>query len=153
MKHKKKKSTLSHFSGLELLVILCLYCVNVPGVCSTCISFILSLCVQSFHILNQLETYVSLLLHFCCFVHHSLVLTLSWLLMLILVSSRYLILATLDLSRYPILAISVELLMYLNRKSEINFSAFFETYVDAAESTVALIEIVLLHIFEVFLAI
>ena len=43
--------------------------------------------------------------------------------------------------------------MYLNRKSEINFSAFFETYVDAAESTVALIEIVLLHIFEVFFAI
>ena len=38
---------------------------NASEVCSTCISFVLSLCVQSFHTLNKLEPYVSLLLFYC----------------------------------------------------------------------------------------
>ena len=80
-------------------MILCFY---VSGVCSTYTSFVLSYCVFEFHTLNKLETYVSLLL-FYCFIYCRLVLTLSWFLMF-----------TLDLLRYLLLAISVELLMYLH---------------------------------------
>ena len=95
LKRKKNKSNLSHFWCLKLFVFLCLYSVNVSGVCSMCISFVLSLCVQSFHKLNKLEPYVSLLLFYCS-VYCSLVSMLSWSLMLALDSFRYLLLAISD---------------------------------------------------------
>ena len=82
---------------------------------------------------------------FTVFVYHLLVLILSWLLTL-----------TLDSLQYLLLAISVELLMYLNNKrQEMIFSAFFQIHVDVTDtsfqSTVALMEIALRRAFEVFL--
>ena len=96
LKPKKNKSTLSHFWCLKLLVVLCLYSVNVSvAVCSMCVSFVLSLGVQSFHKLNKLELSVSLLLFYCS-VYRLLVSILSWPLMLALDSFRYLLPAISD---------------------------------------------------------
>ena len=105
MKRRKNKSTLSHFWCLKLVVFLCLYSVNVSGVCSLCISFILSLCLQTFHRLNRLELYVSLFL-FYCFVYRLLLSILSWSLILALDSFWYLL-----------IAISNEWLMCLNNRN------------------------------------